>query len=204
MAAKVVTWGSRDTTPAHSAPARPRRGSQATPGVLRVEKAGDEIHAVVSRVRRGRWIVLGGRRHTAMLALQPPKAKPTPEPTIILDVDIDKLFDEYDDICEEVRTSGAAYRILVNGTHAAWLCPTALAWETKIARTRANLAGPLIQQVREDVRHLAQRLDEFEDRAVHRDKRLQRILGFAEQWLREWRKAQGLPSELPPEPESKS
>lgn len=132
----------------------------------------------------------------------PPKAKPTPEPTIILDVDIDKLFDEYDDLCEEVRTSGAAYRILVKGTHAAWLCPTALAWETKIARTRANLAGLLIKEVLDEVQHLARRLDGFEAQAAQRDRRTRRLLGFAEQWLRDWRRAQGLPPELPPESES--
>lgn len=206
MAAKVVARRPRDASAQPGSPrrrttsAQPKKGSRASPLAVGIGRAYDEIEDLIKRVRRGTWFVLGGSPRRAMLALQPPKARPTPEPTAVYDVDIAALDEEFDDVCEEVRTSGVTYRVLVRGAHAAWLCPTTLAWTTKIARTRANLAQPLIEDLRSEVRRLAQRFDEFEDRMEPRDEKMQRILGVAEQWLREWRQAQGLPPELPPEP----
>ena len=176
---------------------QPRKSESAKyPSLVALSDARNALSTVVKASKRGHTTLLGSSESGAKSMFVPAGNLGPQQPTAVHDIPIEKLRRRLKTIREEVENSGAAYRVLVNGTEAATFCATQAAWDTKISRSRGNMIGLELDALRSEIRLLREDLDAQAKDRVEIDRKLNRILAFAQEWLKDWRRDHGYP-EIP-------
>jgi hypothetical protein len=163
------------------------------PALVALKDARDELSTIVRKSKRGSTTLIGSSESGAKSMFVPAGSLGPQQPTAVHEIPIEKLRRRLRTIREEVENSGAAYRVLVNGSEAATFCATQAAWDTKISRSRGNMIGLELEALRGEIRLLREVLDDQAKDRVEVDRKLSRILAFAQEWLKDWRREHGHP-----------